>query len=149
MVVHLPRVLVVDDHLDTLQVFESALSLQGFSVTLAGNGCQALELASGARFDAVLTDLAMPGMDGHELIRELRALQGPRPLPIVVVSGQVAGYRGVHAGAGYCALIEKPCDLFALAGTLQRLISTCLHECGSCRHAKGLPPAMPVPAARA
>lgn len=67
------RVLVVDDHLDTLQLFESALSIEGFSVTLAGSGGEALELAAKG-FDAVLTDLAMPGMDGQEVIHTLRVL---------------------------------------------------------------------------
>jgi len=134
--VHVPHVLVVDDHLDTLQLFENALSLEGFLVTLAGNGEQAMELASGG-FDAVLTDLAMPGMDGHELIRALRDLHRSHPVPIVLISGQVPVDPADLAGGGYCALMKKPCDLAALASTLHELIDTCVHDCSRCQHLKG------------
>lgn len=141
---HAPRVLVVDDHLDTLQLFESALSIEGFSVTLAGNGSQALEFASDG-FDAVLTDLAMPGMDGHELIRTLRDVHRSRPVPIVVVSGQVLLNPADFAGVGYCALMKKPCDLAALASTLRQLIDTCLHDCSRCRYVRGTAPPATLP----
>lgn len=141
---HVPRVLVVDDHLDTLQLFENALSLEGFLVTLASNGDQALQLASGG-FDAVLTNLAMPGMDGHELIRTLRDLHRSHPVPIVLISGQVLTNPAGIAGGGCCALMKKPCDLAALASTLRQLIDTCLHDCSRCQHLKGTRPPTPLP----
>jgi len=142
--VHAPHVLIVDDHLDTLQLFENALSLEGFLVTLAGNGDQALELAS-HDFDAVLTDLAMPGMDGHELIRTLRGLHRSRPVPIVLISGQVLTEPAVLTEGGHCALMRKPCDLAALASTLRQLIETCLHDCSRCRCLKEAGPPTPPP----
>ena len=127
-----PRILLVDDHLDTLQFLESCLSLAGFAVTLAGHAAQALALAP-AGFDAVVTDLAMPGMDGRELIRRLRALHGQQAVPIVIVSGQFMRGRLDLEGVGHCALLEKPCDPTALTDTLDALIKTCLHDCASCR----------------
>lgn len=139
-----PRVLVVDDHLDTLQLFESYLSLAGFSVTLASHGGQALELAPQG-FDALVTDLAMPGMDGRELVERLRVLQGRSPTPVVVVSGQDLPGRWPLDDVSYCALLRKPCDLATLAATLRDLIHTCPHECEGCPNKRRAAPAERLP----
>ena len=133
----IPRVLVVDDHPDTLQLFDTYLSFAGFAVTATNSAAHAIEIASGP-FDAVTTDLAMPGMDGHELIRRLHTLHAAHPIPIVVVSGQVlpvmpAGPEGVNC----CRLFKKPCELEALADTLHALIETCPHDCRRCLHPAG------------
>jgi len=133
------RVLVVDDHLATLEILDTFLSLSGFSVTLAGNGSQAMELASDG-FDAVLTDLAMPGMDGRELIQELRSRLRSRPIPIVVVSGLLQADPAGLSGVSYCGLMKKPCNLGALAARLRLLIDTCPHNCSGCPHLRGAAP---------
>ncbi len=126
-----PRVLVVDDHLDTLQLYSTYLSLEGFSVTAASNVMQALALSGGV--DAIATDLAMPGMDGAHLIREMRATRAESPVPIVVVTGQADDrIEAALAKIGSCRLLRKPCDLPRLANTLRSLASTCVHDCGRC-----------------
>ena len=127
-----PRVLLVDDHLDTLQLYSTYLSLEGFSVTAASNAMQALALSSGG-VDAIATDLAMPGMDGAQLIREMRATRAEPPVPIVVVTGQADDrIEAALAEIGSCRLLRKPCDLRRLADTLRSLASTCVHDCGRC-----------------
>lgn len=139
-----PRVLVVDDHLDTLQLLESYLSYAGFSVTLAGHAGQAIELAPSG-FDAVITDLAMPGMDGRELIERLRVQQGRRPIPIVIVSGQIPPGRWPLDGVSYCALLRKPCDLAMLSDTLRELIVACPHDCEGCPNRRRAAPPQRLP----
>jgi CheY-like chemotaxis protein len=126
------RVLVVDDHLDTLNLYSTFLSLEGFSVTAASNGPDALRL-SAKGFDAIATDLAMPGMDGAEFIRQLRAARPKADTPIVVVTGQAdAKTEAVLSAIGSCRLLRKPCDLPALADLLRSLSGSCVHDCESC-----------------
>ena len=80
-------VLVVDDEPAIRQALTAELEAAGYQVTSVGDGAAALALAESTRFDLVLTDLAMPRVDGFELIRGLRALRGDAAsTPIVVLS---------------------------------------------------------------
>jgi CheY-like chemotaxis protein len=126
-----PRVLVVDDHHDTLQLFGAYLSLAGFHVTLATSAREALELTSDG-FDAITTDVAMPDMDGVEFIREVR--QGRRYRgPIIAVTGQAPGtIRLALESSGCCRVLTKPCDLAELARTMRTLVDTCVRDCNRC-----------------
>jgi len=65
-------ILVVDDELIIRQVVTRHLKLLGHAVDAAGNGIEALSLIDKKRYDIVVTDLQMPGMDGHELLLRLR-----------------------------------------------------------------------------
>lgn len=65
-------ILVVDDDLIIRQVVARHLSLMGHAVDGAGNGIEALAAIDRKRYDIVVTDLQMPGMDGHELLMKLR-----------------------------------------------------------------------------
>lgn len=69
------NILVVDDDLIIRQVVTRHLTLIGHVVDGAGNGIEALALIERKRFDIVVTDLQMPGMDGHELLVRLRQEQ--------------------------------------------------------------------------
>jgi CheY-like chemotaxis protein len=127
-----PRLLVVDDHPDTLRLFETFLSFAGFDVIPAARASEALACAT-TGVDAIATDLAMPGMDGFELIRRLRHFSSARPVPIVAVTGQALDPAKMPPRAiGACRLLLKPCDLSALAGVLHGLVEGCLHDCSRC-----------------
>lgn len=69
-----PKVLVVDDEPDVRQVFELALSRNGFEVTAAESGPEALQAAADRGFDLAFVDIAMPGMDGVETLKQLREM---------------------------------------------------------------------------
>lgn len=126
-----PSILLVDDHPDTLRFYETSLSLEGFSVSVAASGHDAVRLLSHG-FDAIATDLAMPGMDGAQLIRQIRALTPP--IPTIVVTGQVVDARTEVEliGIGACRVLPKPCDGTRLANLLRCLIDSCPHDCGNC-----------------
>jgi CheY-like chemotaxis protein len=127
-----PRVLVVDDHPDTLRLFETYLSLSGFEVTSATSATEALRLAADG-VDVIATDLAMPGVDGLEFIRRVRADAAQPAVPIVAVTGQAIDQATVSpADIGCCRVVLKPCDLDELAETLHRLVGTCVHDCARC-----------------
>lgn len=77
------RILVVDDEPQITRVLRTALQSNGHEVTLAQSGTEALDLFLKSQPDLVITDLAMPGMDGTELTREIRQRS---QLPIIVLS---------------------------------------------------------------
>jgi len=89
-----PTVLVVDDDLQFTTFVGRTLKRAGFSVLTAGDGCEVPELLTNNKVDVLLLDLQMPGMNGWEVLRHLKAPatglrtnKGPRP-KVVVVSGR-------------------------------------------------------------
>lgn len=131
-----PRLLIVDDHADTLRLFETFLSLAGFDVTAVSSVDAALKVVSNG-FEAITTDLAMPGSDGLTLIRRMRAARTRPPIPIVAVTGQPIDSEKMIPEIGCCRLLLKPCDLDSLAETVRFLIAVCPHDCESCPHRIG------------
>ena len=68
------KILIVDDEQDILQIFSSALIEEGYEVSCASNGEDALEIFGTKSFDLVITDMKMPGMDGLELLKRIKEL---------------------------------------------------------------------------
>lgn len=81
------RVLVVDDEAGIRKVVRDALDREGHEVATAVDGQEALELFGERAFDLVVTDLAMPRLDGLELVRELRK-SSPAPVLVLTVRGE-------------------------------------------------------------
>src|SRR5215217_4002459 len=102
-----PHVLLVEDDRDTREMYSYYLSHSGLQVTEARTGRGALERVRDQRPDIVVTDIAMPEMDGLELSRRLRADNATHDVPIIAVSGQ-ASERARQAGAD--VVLEKPCE---------------------------------------
>ena len=80
-------VLVVDDVPDNLSVLHDALDESGYSVLVATNGEAALQRAAQALPDIVLLDAMMPGMDGFEVARRLKANPATAHIPIIFMTG--------------------------------------------------------------
>ena len=81
----LKRVLVVDDDPVVGKSFERVLAPKGYAVIHAASGAEALERLANEKYDMVYTDMRMPGMDGLEVARRIKA---KRPwLPVVIVTG--------------------------------------------------------------
>jgi two-component system chemotaxis sensor kinase CheA len=104
-----PRLLLVEDSGFFRQIVVPALTSAGYDVTAKADAVQALQLrAEGAMFDAVLTDIEMPGMDGFELLAEVRR-DGPwKRTPMVALTGR-AGPTEVARGraAGFHDFVAK------------------------------------------
>src|ERR1044072_9944560 len=90
MSAHGAHVLLVEDDRDTREMYSEYLSYSGMHVTEARTGRRALETLQHERPDVVVTDYAMPEMDGRELSRRLRADETTSDLPIIAASGQLA-----------------------------------------------------------
>ncbi|HEX5757272.1 MAG TPA: response regulator, partial [Arenimonas sp.] len=113
------RVLLVEDNAINQQVASEMLRQFGMQVEVADSGEQALRLAAGKPFDAVLMDLHMPGMDGMEATRRLRAA-GFRELPVIAMTADaLPSTRNACLAAGMNAVLSKPVEpqrLFAELG---------------------------------
>jgi two-component system, OmpR family, alkaline phosphatase synthesis response regulator PhoP len=82
------RILAVDDEEDIRELVRYNLDKEGFDVSTAETGERALDLVRTERFDLVLLDLMLPGMDGFEVCRILKRDAGTSPIPIVILSAK-------------------------------------------------------------
>jgi PAS domain S-box-containing protein len=115
------RVLVVEDDEAVRAVIVRELWTHGFEVAEAGDGSEALELfRRGERFDAVITDLAMPGMDGRELSRRLAELAPA--LPILFISGHPDEAAVRELSQSGRPVLQKPFAAEELMARLQELL---------------------------
>jgi CheY-like chemotaxis protein len=117
------RVLLAEDDVLLASTVDDFLREEGFQVSIAGDGEEALDQAATTPFDALLTDLRMPRMDGETLIRRLRT-QRPE-LPIVVMSGNAPpDWRQTlqREGEGPLVLLNKPMRLLQLLNALREVL---------------------------
>ena len=121
------RILVVDDVEPNVRLLEAKLTLEYYEVLTACDGATALQIASDERPDIILLDVMMPGMDGFETCRRLKADPVTRHIPVVLVTaldGREDKIKGLDAGAD--DFVTKPIDdviLFARVRSLLRLKS--------------------------
>ena len=119
------RILVVDDVEPNVRLLEAKLTLEYYDVLTAMDGASALRIAAEERPDIILLDVMMPGMDGFETCRRLKADPVTRHIPVVLVTaldGRDDKIKGLEAGAD--DFVTKPIDdviLFARVKSLVRL----------------------------
>jgi PAS domain S-box-containing protein len=112
-----PRVFVVDDNELVASMLMQTLVASGFEATYALSGADALD-SNVSAFDAVVTDFRMPGMDGQELARRLKALRAD--LPIIIYSGQ--GGHIAHSPL-FTAVLTKPVDPAELVNAVRSAVA--------------------------
>jgi DNA-binding response OmpR family regulator len=83
-----PRILVVEDEPDIRELLQYSLTRDGFDVTAVGNGPACMASARGQAPDLVLLDLMLPGMDGLEVCRRLRAERSTAGVPVIMVTAK-------------------------------------------------------------
>jgi len=115
-----PLVLVVDDSLTVRRVTQRLLVREGYRVTLAKDGLDALERLAEELPQVVLSDIEMPRMDGFDLVRNIRADARLRDLPVIMITSRIAQKHRDHATElGVDHYLGKPYseeDLLALIG---------------------------------
>jgi DNA-binding response OmpR family regulator len=119
------RVLVVDDDAEVLDFLEVLLSLESISTVRADDAESALRILADGPVGLVLVDIAMPGLDGLELCRRIRAAPATQKLPVVVLSarpGQVAESEAMAAGANH--FLHKPFDNDVLVKLVREKLRT-------------------------
>jgi signal transduction histidine kinase len=125
MVETVATVLVVDDNAENRALARETLEDEGFRVELAASGEEALATLARTRADCVLLDIRMPGMDGVELCKRIRARHGGAALPIVFVTAQrdVDTFDRAKEAGGDDVLMKpyRPSELVARVGIATRL----------------------------
>jgi len=92
-----PLILVVDDSITVRRVTQRMLQREGYRVSLAADGLQALERLQTERPAVVLSDIEMPRMDGFDLARNIRADEALADLPIIMITSRIAEKHREHA----------------------------------------------------
>jgi two-component system chemotaxis response regulator CheY len=116
-------ILVVDDSTTMRQMVAFTLSSAGHDVTEASDGNKALATAKTKKFDLVITDVNMPGMNGIDLVQSLRALPECKFIPILVLTTEAgAELKQKGKSAGATGWIVKPFNPEVLLDTLKKVL---------------------------
>lgn len=119
-----PLILVVDDYQDAREMYAEYLQFSGFRVAEARNGNEAVEQAFSLRPDLILMDLSLPGMDGWEATRRLKADDSTKHIPIVALTGHaLAGASEGAKKAGCDSFVTKPCLPDDLVVEVRRMLN--------------------------
>jgi CheY-like chemotaxis protein len=135
-----PLVLIAEDDRDTREIYRACLDLSGFRTAEAHNGRQALTKATDLVPDIIVTDLALPGLDGFELCRELRQNARTCTIPVMAITGYAfADLDARAARAGMARVLIKPCLPDTLVQEVRTLVQRA-REAGGGRNAPGRAP---------
>jgi DNA-binding response OmpR family regulator len=115
------KVLVVDDEKSVRDLLHSFLKAEGYQAILVSNGKEAIELAKSESPNAILLDVNMPGIDGVETCRRLRAEKQTRYIPVIMVTA-FGTTKTEATDAGADDLINKPFNLTDLAVRVKSLL---------------------------
>lgn len=120
-----PLILVVDDYEDAREMYAEYLRFCGFRVAEARNGNEALTQAFTLMPDLILMDLSLPGMDGWEATRQLKADERTRNIPVVALTGHaLAGASEGARRAGCDSFVTKPCLPDDLVVEVRRMLGS-------------------------
>ena len=117
-------ILVVDDYQDAREMYAEYLQFSGFRVAEARNGNEAVAQARSLKPDLILMDLSLPGMDGWEATRVLKADAATKHIPIVALTGHaLAGASEGARKAGCDSFVTKPCLPDDLVVEVRRMLN--------------------------
>ena len=118
-----PRILVVDDDDEILGLTRTVLAGAGFRVTTASSGDEALRVARSEGFDLALLDIQMPGMDGWETLRLMKADDALRGVEVVMFSVKAEFRDKIHGmQEGAVDYISKPFQVDELLSRVRRIL---------------------------
>ncbi len=116
------NILVVDDEEGARELFHTILTDEGYDVSLAGSGEEALALFKANAFNLVVTDIKMPVMDGLQLLQEIRKIGSKTDVIMVTAYGEVESYlKAMSLGAA--EYINKPIRIKELKRIVHKVLS--------------------------
>lgn len=121
-----PLVLVVDDYQDAREMYAEYLKASGFRVEEARTGVEAVAKAREIKPDCILMDLSLPGIDGWEATRQLKADRSTNHIPVVAITGHASELASRDARAAGCAaFVLKPALPDAVVAEVRKALSEC------------------------
>ncbi len=112
------KVLLVDDEVEFTDVLSMRMETRGFDVDTADTGTKAVEMVGRILYDAIILDLAMPGMDGLETLKSI--LQKTPDSQVILLTGRATVEKSVEAmKLGAAEFLEKPADINTLVGKIK------------------------------
>jgi CheY-like chemotaxis protein len=119
-----PLVLLVDDFQDNREMYAMYLEHAGLRVAEAGNGHEALDQAFSLLPDLIVMDLSLPGIDGWEATRRLKADERTKKIPVVALTSHaLEGYLEGARAAGCDAFVTKPCLPEQLLNEIRKVLA--------------------------
>jgi CheY-like chemotaxis protein len=117
-----PRALVVDDAPDVTEMIATLLQYAGYQAVMAFSAAEALAAARAEKFEVIVSDIGMPGMNGYDLAVALRALPEYQSVPMIAVTG-FSHYddRGRALESGFNAHMTKPINPMSLLDLIKSL----------------------------
>ncbi|HEY7740437.1 MAG TPA: response regulator [Steroidobacteraceae bacterium] len=141
------KVLVVDDDPVVARSFDRVLTGKGYAVISARDGVEALQKLKDEKYDVVFTDIKMPGMNGIEVARRIKASQPW--LPVVIVTGYGTDENEAQArAAGVAGFLHKPLSPEEIEGSTEQALHE-VHAAPEARAEAAAAAPVPAPAARA
>ncbi|MEU0190313.1 response regulator [Streptomyces afghaniensis] len=124
------RILIVDDHEDTLYALESALAPLGYQLGRATSGDEALKEVLRGQVGLLLLDVRMPGVSGLEVVRYMRRVEQTQHIPVILLTGFGPDQELTTAafGLGVADLVMKPVDPWALRTKVRYLYDAHQHH---------------------
>ena len=120
------KILIVEDHPDLRRALRRQIELMGFSGITAENGKDGLEAAIAEKPDLIMMDFSMPGMDGMEATRRLRATIETKDIAIIAVTAMSDIQSCIEAGCN--DYLVKPFPIQELRNKIDALIDPALHD---------------------
>lgn len=113
------RILVVDDEENIRFLFKEELEEEGYQIELASNGIEAIDKVKGSKFDLIVMDIKMPGMDGIRALNEIKNLHKDQPVILCSAYGE---FKQDFSSWISDAYVVKSADMSELKQTIKRLL---------------------------
>lgn len=119
------KVLVIEDNPDNLKLITYALTRAGYKIASAPNGETGVALAEQLMPDFIILDIDLPGIDGYETARRIRASRADGSVPIIAITSYaMLGDRDRIIAAGCNGYFEKPIDPLTIVEKIEKIIGT-------------------------
>ena len=118
-----PNIMVVDDEKNICELIRLYLEKEGFAVTIANNGSDAIAMIRQNRPDLVLLDIMMPGMDGYAVLRRLKSNDTTASVPVIFLSAKSEEYDRIYGlEAGADDYIVKPFSVLEVVSRIRAVL---------------------------